>query len=90
MPCTLFVVSSQSIQTVLNFSLRLPFPFPQPPYPHVFEDSIIDNIKKWVMKDPEASNECEWKYLGKNKPTDAEMLRTYAIGLLAMALCRYY
>jgi DDB1- and CUL4-associated factor 1 len=42
------------------------------------------------MKDPEASNECEWKYLGKNKPTDAEMLRTYAIGLLAMALCRYY
>ncbi|ONM15662.1 DDB1- and CUL4-associated factor homolog 1 [Zea mays] len=58
-----------------------------PPYPHVFEDSIIDNIKKWVTEDPEASNECKWKYLGNNKPTDAEMLRTYGIGLLAMALC---
>ncbi|KAJ1273603.1 hypothetical protein BS78_06G294700 [Paspalum vaginatum] len=58
-----------------------------PQYPHAFEDSIIDNIKKWVTEDAEASNECEWKYLGTNKPTDSEMLRTYAIGLLAMALC---
>lgn len=89
MPCTLSVVSSQSISvflTVLNFSFCLPS---QPPYPHVFDEPIIENIKKWVTEDPEASNECEWKYLGKNKPTDAEMLRTYAIGLLAMALCRY-
>ncbi|WVZ87815.1 hypothetical protein U9M48_034392 [Paspalum notatum var. saurae] len=59
-----------------------------PQYPHAFDDSIIDNIKKWVTEDAEASNECEWKYLGTNKPTDAEMLTTYAIGLLAMALCR--
>lgn len=58
-----------------------------PQYPHAFEDSIIENIKKWVTEDFEASSECEWKYLGINKPTDAEMLRTYAIGLLAMALC---
>jgi HIV-1 Vpr-binding protein len=72
---------------VLSFSFCLPFL--QPPYPHAFEETIVDNIKKWVTEDPEASNECEWKYLGKNKPTDAEMLRTYAIGLLAMALCRY-
>ncbi|CAN6230149.1 unnamed protein product [Urochloa humidicola] len=58
-----------------------------PQYPHAFDDSIIENIKKWVTEDSEASSECEWKYLGGNKPTDAEMLRTYAIGLLAMALC---
>ncbi|CAL5070946.1 unnamed protein product [Urochloa decumbens] len=58
-----------------------------PQYPHAFEDSIIENIKKWVTEDSEASSECDWKYLGRNKPTDAEMLRTYAIGLLAMALC---
>jgi len=58
-----------------------------PQYPHAFEDSIIDNVKKWVTDDSEASSECEWQYLGRNKPTDAEMLRTYAIGLLAMALC---
>ncbi|KAF8750614.1 hypothetical protein HU200_012319 [Digitaria exilis] len=58
-----------------------------PQYPHAFDDSIIENIKKWVTEDSEVSSECEWKYLGRNKPTDAEMLRTYAIGLLAMALC---
>lgn len=63
--------------------------FPQPQYPHAFEDSIVENIKKWVTEDFETSSECEWKYLGRDKPTDAEMLRTYAIGLLAMALCRY-
>ncbi|KAG2569982.1 hypothetical protein PVAP13_7NG416400 [Panicum virgatum] len=58
-----------------------------PQYPHAFEDSIIENIKKWVTEDSEVSSESEWKNLGRNKPTDAEMLRTYAIGLLAMALC---
>ncbi|KAK3141056.1 hypothetical protein QOZ80_4BG0329010 [Eleusine coracana subsp. coracana] len=58
-----------------------------PQYPHVFEDPIIENIKNWVTEDAEASNECEWRYLGRDKPTDAQMLRTYAIGLLAMALC---
>jgi HIV-1 Vpr-binding protein len=59
-----------------------------PQYPHAFEDAIVENIKKWVTEDGGASNECESKHLGKNnKPTDADMLRTYAIGLLAMALC---
>ncbi|XP_006653918.1 DDB1- and CUL4-associated factor homolog 1 [Oryza brachyantha] len=59
-----------------------------PQYPHAFEDAIIENIKKWVTEDGGPSNECELKHLGRNnKPTDADMLRTYAIGLLAMALC---
>ncbi|KAG8044044.1 hypothetical protein GUJ93_ZPchr0458g22551 [Zizania palustris] len=60
----------------------------QPQYPHAFEDATVENIKNWVTEDAGASNEFEWKHLGKdNKPTDADMLQTYAIGLLAMALC---
>lgn len=85
--CCLPSASSLVFRTVLTSSFFASFP--QPQYPHAFEDSIIENIKKWVTEDFEASSECEWKYLGINKPTDAEMLRTYAIGLLAMALCRY-
>ncbi|KAG8044033.1 hypothetical protein GUJ93_ZPchr0458g22406 [Zizania palustris] len=58
-----------------------------PQYPHAFEDATVENIKNWVTEDAGASNEFEWKHLGKdNKPTDADMLQTYAIGLLAMAL----
>ena len=77
--------------SLLPFQRHLPTNLPsQPQYPHAFDDPIIENIKKWVTENAEASsNECEWSYLGRDKPTDADMLRTYAIGLLAMALCRY-
>jgi hypothetical protein len=43
-----------------------------------------------VAQDADAFMECEWRCLGRDKPTDAEMLTTYATGLLAMALCRYF
>jgi hypothetical protein len=62
-------------------------------FPHVFDDAVLDNIKKWVMDDiatSGAANESNWKHLGKNKPTDVELLRTYSIGLLAIALNGYY
>lgn len=55
----------------------------------MFDDAVLDNIKKWVMDDVATSggaNESNWKHLGKNKPTDAELLRTYSVGLLAIAL----
>ncbi|XP_038972991.1 DDB1- and CUL4-associated factor homolog 1-like [Phoenix dactylifera] len=57
-------------------------------YPHVFDDAVLDNVKTWVMEDPVVSgDECNWKKeLGSNKPTDSEMLRAYATGLLAMSL----
>ncbi|XP_008783406.2 DDB1- and CUL4-associated factor homolog 1-like [Phoenix dactylifera] len=57
-------------------------------YPHVFDDAVLDNIKSWVMEDPLISgDEYNWKQeLGSNKPTDSEMLRTYATGLLAISL----
>ncbi|KAJ4779581.1 DDB1-and CUL4-associated factor 1 [Rhynchospora pubera] len=59
------------------------------PFPHVFEDAVLDNIKRWVMDDAATSgakNESNWMHLGKDKPTDAELLRTYSVGLLAIAL----
>ncbi|XP_010910305.2 DDB1- and CUL4-associated factor homolog 1 [Elaeis guineensis] len=57
-------------------------------YPHVFDDAVLDNVKTWVMEDPVVyGDECNWKQeLGSNKPTDSEMLRAYATGLLAMSL----
>ncbi|CAM0901461.1 unnamed protein product [Alopecurus aequalis] len=53
-------------------------------FPHAFEDATIANLKKWIREDAEA---CDWKHFGSGeKPTDTEMLRTYAVGLLSMAL----
>ncbi|KAJ0972028.1 hypothetical protein J5N97_019987 [Dioscorea zingiberensis] len=58
-------------------------------FPHVFDDVVLDNIKSWVMEEPlEVSGDsfhCECEP-GRAKPTDAEMLRTYATGLLALSL----
>ncbi|XP_077248796.1 DDB1-CUL4 associated factor 1 [Tasmannia lanceolata] len=59
-------------------------------YPHVFEDGVLENIKSWVMDDTVrvSGDECNGKHkLGRNdKPSDSEMLRTYATGLLALPL----
>ncbi|KAF7005023.1 hypothetical protein CFC21_020174 [Triticum aestivum] len=58
-----------------------------PQFSHPFEDATLENIKSWIKEDGEASDECDWKHLGSGKkPTDTEMMRTYAIGLLSMAL----
>lgn len=61
-------------------------------YSHVFDDSVLDNFKCWVVEDvlEGSADVCNWKReLGKNKPTDFEMLKTYATGLLAMSLAGY-
>ncbi|CAL9174091.1 unnamed protein product [Musa hybrid cultivar] len=57
-------------------------------YPHVFDDAVLDNIKIWVNEDtPVYDDDSIWKHeLGEDKPTDSEMLRTYATGLLALSL----
>ncbi|KAF5200706.1 Ddb1- and cul4-associated factor-like protein [Thalictrum thalictroides] len=58
-------------------------------HPHVFEDEVLENIKNWVMDDnatlsvDECNGKCEFS---KNDPTDSEMLKTYATGLLAVSL----
>jgi HIV-1 Vpr-binding protein len=60
---------------------------PQPQFPHAFEDATIENLKKWIREDAQA---CDWKHFGNGEnPTDTEMLRTYAVGLLSMSLHRY-
>ncbi|KAG0453478.1 hypothetical protein HPP92_024782 [Vanilla planifolia] len=58
-------------------------------YPHVFDATVLDNFKTWVMEDSiePSAVACNWKHeLGRSKPTDFEMLKTYATGLLAMSL----
>ncbi|MCL7026290.1 hypothetical protein MKW94_025957 [Papaver nudicaule] len=58
-------------------------------YPHVFEDNVIENIRNWAADD--AARFSGDEYTGKSnsagdKPTDSEMLRTYATGLLSVIL----
>ncbi|KAJ4962876.1 hypothetical protein NE237_022815 [Protea cynaroides] len=58
-------------------------------YPHVFEDAVLENIKSWVLDDSARSfgDECYRRHdSGSETPTDSEMLRTYATGLLALCL----
>ncbi|KAG9440226.1 hypothetical protein H6P81_020391 [Aristolochia fimbriata] len=58
-------------------------------YPHAFEDVVLDNVKRWVMDDVVrmSGEETNWKLImGRNKPTDSEILKTYATGLLSIAL----
>ncbi|XP_031494152.1 DDB1- and CUL4-associated factor homolog 1 [Nymphaea colorata] len=58
-------------------------------YPHVLEDDVLENIKHWVMDDtiPTTSGEYNSKAeTDTSKPSDIEMLRTYATGLLTVSL----
>ncbi|WOG83067.1 hypothetical protein DCAR_0102241 [Daucus carota subsp. sativus] len=58
-------------------------------YPHVFEENVLDNIKGWVLNDASRSS-CEDSNLnndcGQRKSSDAEMLKTYSTGILALCL----
>ncbi|KAK8960180.1 hypothetical protein KSP40_PGU006263 [Platanthera guangdongensis] len=58
-------------------------------YPLVFDDDVLENLKSWVMEDSleDSADVSKWKRdLQKNKPTEFEMLKTYASGLLALSL----
>ncbi|KAK6912401.1 hypothetical protein RJ641_022002 [Dillenia turbinata] len=51
-------------------------------YPHVFEETIMENIKNWVMDETSKfSGE-----RGRKNSSDADMLKTYSTGLLAVCL----
>ncbi|XP_061347749.1 DDB1- and CUL4-associated factor homolog 1 isoform X2 [Gastrolobium bilobum] len=58
-------------------------------YPHVFEESVLDNIKHWVI-DENSSLSAEEQILkrnpGRRDASDSEMLKTYSTGLLAVCL----
>lgn len=61
-------------------------------YPHVFEEDVLENIKKWVMEEAGRSSaeDRNWKHeLGGKDVSDSEMLRTYSTGLLAVCLAGY-
>lgn len=59
-------------------------------YPHVFEETVLDNLKGWVMdgtlrsEDPKGKNGS-----GVREASDSEMLKTYSTGLLAVCLAGY-
>lgn len=58
-------------------------------YPHVFEDSVLENIKRWVMDETSrpSGNNCNRKDEAEEKKyLDFEMLKTFATGLLAVCL----
>ncbi|XP_022141621.1 DDB1- and CUL4-associated factor homolog 1 isoform X2 [Momordica charantia] len=58
-------------------------------YPHVFEEDVLENIKKWVMEEAGkfSAEDRNWKHeLGGKEVSDSEMLRTYSTGLLAVCL----
>ena len=61
-------------------------------YPHVFEEPVLENIKGWVMEGTTRPSTEDHK--GKNgsdvkESTNAEMLKTYSTGLLAVCLAGY-
>lgn len=62
-------------------------------YPHVFEEEVLTNIKRWViedtLKDVAASRASRSKSTKDADAVDREMLRTYSTGLLAVALGGY-
>ena len=61
-------------------------------YPHVFEDDVLENIKKWVMEETGkfSAEDRNWKHeSGGKEVSDSEMLRTYSTGLLAVCLAGY-
>jgi hypothetical protein len=64
--------------------IKLNFEFLQA-HPEEIEEPLLANIKQWIMEDiPSVSN---GRSIGASSNTmDREMLRTYATGLLAVAL----
>ncbi|GAA0175766.1 hypothetical protein LIER_28879 [Lithospermum erythrorhizon] len=58
-------------------------------YPHVFDDRVLENIKRWAIDETFrsfSSNHNSKLESGGKKCRDIEMLRTYSTGLLAVCL----
>ncbi|XP_076959228.1 DDB1- and CUL4-associated factor homolog 1-like [Bidens hawaiensis] len=79
---TRYSISVQAAALRLLFSCSLTWM-----YPHVFEETVLDNLKGWVMdgtlrsEDPKGKNGS-----GVREAPDSEMLKTYSTGLLAVCL----
>lgn len=60
-------------------------------YPHVFEDPVMDNVNNWVMDETvrfPGEGRSSKQDLGQKEASDAEMLKAYATGLLAVCLAK--
>ncbi|OMO61923.1 hypothetical protein CCACVL1_23143 [Corchorus capsularis] len=58
-------------------------------YPHVFEESVLENVKAWVMNETARCSieDQNFKHdLPRKEASDAEILKTYSTGLLAVCL----
>ncbi|KAI8547754.1 hypothetical protein RHMOL_Rhmol07G0220000 [Rhododendron molle] len=81
---TRYPVSVQAAAARLLFSCSLTWM-----YPHVFEETVLENIKGWVMDETakSAGEDHNRKHeSGRKKSSNSEMLRTYSTGLLAVCL----
>ncbi|XP_057422725.1 DDB1- and CUL4-associated factor homolog 1-like [Lotus japonicus] len=58
-------------------------------YPYVFDESVVENIKHWVMDESTSLSAEEQNLMcnpGRKEVSDTEMLKTYSTGLLAVCL----
>ncbi|KAI3804589.1 hypothetical protein L1987_26248 [Smallanthus sonchifolius] len=80
---TRYSISVQAAALRLLFSCSLTWM-----YPHVFEETVLDNLKGWVMDGTVRSSteDHKGKNCGVRQSSDSEMLKTYSTGLLAVCL----
>ncbi|KAJ0262950.1 DDB1- and CUL4-associated factor 1 [Hirschfeldia incana] len=69
-------VKAASVRLLMNCSLTSM-------YPYVFDDEVTDNFKNWVLDE---AVKFPGEHPGSKEASDAEMLKTYSTGLLAISL----
>ncbi|XP_022562147.2 DDB1- and CUL4-associated factor homolog 1 [Brassica napus] len=69
-------VKAASVRLLVNCSLTSM-------YPYVFDDAVMDKFKNWVLDE---SVKFPGEHSGSKEASDAEMLKTYSTGLLAISL----
>ncbi|CAH8355707.1 unnamed protein product [Eruca vesicaria subsp. sativa] len=69
-------VKAASVRLLMNCSLTSM-------YPYVFDDAVMENFKNWVLDE---SVKFPGEHSGGKEASDAEMLKTYSTGLLAVSL----
>ncbi|KAL0739268.1 hypothetical protein Bca4012_015478 [Brassica carinata] len=69
-------VKAASVRLLMNCSLTSM-------YPYVFDDEVTDNFKNWVLDE---AVKFPGEHSGSKEASDAEMLKTYSTGLLAISL----
>ncbi|VFQ86507.1 unnamed protein product [Cuscuta campestris] len=77
-----YSMSVQAAATRLLFSCSLTFV-----YPHVFEETVLDNLKSWAMEETcKYGDDLYWRNESGEQSSDSEMLKTFSTGLIAVCL----